>query len=485
MSGSTVSSDDERLSSVETALAGEGRGAQQQAQGPYETACFDAAELKRNFDIDPGQHCWVEIASDRQKHLYDLTVQHVGKHCRVSGSNGTGSFTPTIKSWDEDIDEDSARRIALPFPGGRFPGTDAAQSKQKRSKVVTLAAGLGLSEVDFVNKSGETFVIKCLNARRGPVCGTNYELKVWQSMVLFLEGRDNKETLARFIENIINVDSEPRPNQYKIFQYEIDMCHWKCAAIKTSRTIDSVVLPASTKDKITEDLDSFLNQEACDFYTSHGIPYRRSYLFYGEPGAGKTSLLTALAGKYHRNLCLLQPTDPRFTDHNLIGAVRGAPPNSILVLEDVDALFGKDREANAGKMSLTFSGLLNALDGIGVPESQIFVLTTNYRHKLDSALIRNGRVDMHVEFSNATPEQMEMIFRQFYPSEAAEVAAQFRKAILAVLGDKKVNMATLQHFFIRMMRKSAGEVIASVSLIVDDVNEKRVEGQGCSDNLYL
>ena len=138
MSGSTVSSDDERLSSVETALAGEGRGAQQQAQGPYETACFDAAELKRNFGIDPGQHCWVEIASDRQKHLYDLTVQHVGKHCRVSGSNGTGSFTPTIKSWDEDIDEDSARRIALPYPGGRFPGTDAAQSKQKRSKVVTL-----------------------------------------------------------------------------------------------------------------------------------------------------------------------------------------------------------------------------------------------------------------------------------------------------------------------------------------------------------
>jgi hypothetical protein len=65
------------------------------------------------------------------------------------------------------------------------------------------------------------------------------------------------------------------------------------------------------------------------------------------------------------------------------------------------------------------------------------------------------------------------------------VAVQFRKAILAVLGDKKVNMATLQHFFIRMMRKSAGEVIASVSLIVDDVNEKRVEGQGCSDNLYL
>ena len=73
----------------------------------------------------------------------------------------------------------------------------------------------------------------------------------------------------------------------------------------------SVVLASSTKDKIIADLDVFLTKESCDFYTSHGIPYKRSYLFYGVPGAGKTSLLTALAGKYGRNLCILQPTDPR------------------------------------------------------------------------------------------------------------------------------------------------------------------------------
>ena len=51
--------------------------------------------------------------------------------------------------------------------------------------------------------------------------------------------------------------------------------------------------------------------------------------------------------------------------------------------------------------------------------------------------------------------------------------------------DKKVNMAALQHFFIRMMRKSASEAIACVSSIVDDLNEKQVEAQGRSDNLYL
>ena len=28
----------------------------------------------------------------------------------------------------------------------------------------------------------------------------------------------------------------------------------------------------------------------------HGVPYRRGYLFYGEPGSGKTSFIHALAG---------------------------------------------------------------------------------------------------------------------------------------------------------------------------------------------
>ncbi len=309
MPSSSAASDDDRLSTAETGLVGEGHGAQ---PGPehmrYETACFDAAELKRNFGIDPGQHCWVEIASDKHQHLYDLTVKHVGKHCR-SGSNGTGSFTPTIKSWDEELDDDS-RRLALPFLGNLQRGEGALPSTGKQAKVVTLSAGLGLSEVNFVSKSGETCVIKCLNARRGPVVGTNYKAVTWETMVLFLEGRENRETLAHFIESILNTDNEPRPYQCKIFRYCIDMGRWKCVATKTSRTIDSVVLPASTKDKIIQDLDAFSNKEACEFYTSHGIPYKRSYLFYGVPGAGKTSLLTALAGKYHRNLCLLQPTDP-------------------------------------------------------------------------------------------------------------------------------------------------------------------------------
>ena len=54
-------------------------------------------------------------------------------------------------------------------------------------------------------------------------------------------------------------------------------------------------------------------------------------------------------------------------------------------MEDVDALFDGQRAKKDGKAALTFSGLLNALDGVGGSSGQIFVLTTNHRERLDPA----------------------------------------------------------------------------------------------------
>ena len=68
----------------------------------------------------------------------------------------------------------------------------------------------------------------------------------------------------------------------------------------------------------------------------------------------------------------------------------------IVVIEDIDALFGKDRASKNAKSPLSFSGLLNALDGFGAASGQIYILTTNLREQLDSALIHKGSVDFQV-----------------------------------------------------------------------------------------
>lgn len=42
-------------------------------------------------------------------------------------------------------------------------------------------------------------------------------------------------------------------------------------------------------------------------------------------------------------------------------------------------------------------------------------MTTNHIEKLDPALLRPGRADVHVELNNASEKQMRGLFKKFYP----------------------------------------------------------------------
>ena len=64
--------------------------------------------------------------------------------------------------------------------------------------------------------------------------------------------------------------------------------------------------------------------------------------------------------------------------------------------------------------SLTLSGLLNIVDGVGAGEGRILVATTNYYDRLDEALIRPGRIDLEVKFELASKYQAREQFCQFY-----------------------------------------------------------------------
>jgi len=173
---------------------------------------------------------------------------------------------------------------------------------------------------------------------------------------------------------------------------------------------------------------------------------------------------------------------------------------------------------------LTFSGLLNALDGVGNHNGLVFVLTTNFKDQLDAALIRDGRVDVRVRFDYCTPDQMAKLFDTFYPqketstaqsdetakassevdavdpeiaaleaklaalkrtkaaaadgkAEAAKVpnGATFSDALLASLGDRQVTAAQLQSFFVSHRKCSAAEAIADVGAIAAAIAKREQE----------
>lgn len=66
------------------------------------------------------------------------------------------------------------------------------------------------------------------------------------------------------------------------------------------------------------------------------------------------------------------------------------------------------------RISVSFSGLLNAIDGVASHEGRILIMTTNHRERLDSALIRPGRVDVQIEFGYASKETLSEIFCELY-----------------------------------------------------------------------
>lgn len=113
-------------------------------------------------------------------------------------------------------------------------------------------------------------------------------------------------------------------------------------------------------------------------------------------------------------------------DDDLAELLRAAPPRSMMLLEDVDAIF-VDRTAQKDKGQrggISFSGLLNALDGAAAQEGCVIMLTTNHKDRLDEALIRPGRCDVHVRVDKASQNQARRMFNRFFAKEATVASVQ-------------------------------------------------------------
>lgn len=225
---------------------------------------------------------------------------------------------------------------------------------------------------------------------------------------------------------------------------------------RKKRMFGSVILDEGVGEAILNDVKDFL--QSGDWYHRRGIPYRRGYLLYGPPGSGKTSYIQALAGELDYNICILNLSENNLTDDRLNHLMNHIPERSILLLEDVDAAFNK-REQSKEKgftSGVTFSGLLNALDGVTSAEECITFMTTNHPEKLDPALMRPGRVDFKVLINNATEYQVRKMFLRFYENEDKLCDEFMRK--YKDLGINGVSTAQLQGLFIYNKRNPQGAI---------------------------
>jgi chaperone BCS1 len=192
---------------------------------------------------------------------------------------------------------------------------------------------------------------------------------------------------------------------------------WVRVTRKLPRPITSVILANNLVETTLNDVQTFRNSEK--WYNTLGIPYRRGYLLCGPPGNGKSSLVMALASELHLDICVLNLSASGLSDDRLIELMLNLPEGAILLIEDIDCVF-QHREKKDDRETVTFSGLLNAIDGVMSNEGRLLFMTTNHIDKLDPALIRPGRCDVHLDIGPATPDQARQLFSRFFPNNDVE-----------------------------------------------------------------
>lgn len=209
---------------------------------------------------------------------------------------------------------------------------------------------------------------------------------------------------------------------------------WNNVKCKIRRPLDSIILEEGVIDSIVGDAREFLDME--NWYIDAGIPHRRGYLLYGPPGTGKSSTIHALAGELGMEIYSLSLAAGFVDDSFLQRAAASIPKRAIFLIEDIDCAFPSREEGEhpmplipgyPGMMGLgprlssrtrstvTLSGLLNVIDGVGSEEGKLFFATTNYIDHLDPALLRPGRIDRKIQYKLATREQATALFLRFFP----------------------------------------------------------------------
>ncbi|KAF5023088.1 hypothetical protein F66182_4845 [Fusarium sp. NRRL 66182] len=265
--------------------------------------------------------------------------------------------------------------------------------------------------------------------------------------------------IKTFIENCREYSD--RQTQFFVIIYARDRygLAWKPKARKPIRHLETVHFDNEIKQHLLGDIRNYLDPKTQKRYQSRSMPYRRGYLFYGPPGTGKSSLSVAIAGEF--GLDLYEVKIPSVaTDADLEQMFQEIPPRCVVLLEDIDAVWvdraNADKNGQEGNNApnCTLSGLLNVLDGVGSVEGRIIIMTTNHPEKLDSALVRPGRVDMKVLLGNISPKSAEEMFiRMFSPDlgctshldmdQIRKLAVKFAKEI----PDDTFTPSLLQGFF--------------------------------------
>lgn len=167
-----------------------------------------------------------------------------------------------------------------------------------------------------------------------------------------------------------------------------------------------LILPDPSLNLILNDIKSFWEKE--NIYRKRKYTYKRNILLYGDPGNGKSSVISLLCQKliheYEGIVITIKSSDDIQTFPQVLADIQEIEPDRkiIAIIEDLDNFIVIDKSI--------LTQLLNILDGNLQFKNLVVLGTTNYPEKLESRLSnRPSRFDRRFEIRNPNYE-----VRKFY-----------------------------------------------------------------------
>jgi hypothetical protein len=215
----------------------------------------------------------------------------------------------------------------------------------------------------------------------------------------------------------------------------VNICNYQGKWEKTTkvqkRTKETIYLPDETINFMFNDIEKFYSRK--EKYNELCIPHKRTYLFFGPPGTGKTSFIKMLASQFNKTIGIIN-LSYYFSNESLINAISNFDAD-FLVIEDFEQII---RDSNASP-----SAIINTIDGIVNRDGLVMFLTTNNIEKLGDVVARPGRIDKILEIGHATKEVVTKMVTKFFPEQIDKIDKFYDNL------PKKITTARLENYFMR------------------------------------
>lgn len=196
-------------------------------------------------------------------------------------------------------------------------------------------------------------------------------------------------------------------------------------------SFDDIAGHYKAKERLHEVINFFQEPKRLE---SFNIEPPKGMLLYGPPGTGKTMLAKAFAKEAELpfiSITGLELLQPEKTKRIFAKAKEYSP--AIIFIDEIDTI-GKRGEGSTREIAI--NTLLAEMDGFSDNRGEnIFVIAaTNFKENIDTAIIRPGRIEIHIEINNLDKDARQYFLDSTIKNKPASGPFDMNKLLMYTAG---------------------------------------------------